>query len=35
MAIEKRWPGELAKGHLAASAAPAPTAPGRKTAPVG
>ena len=35
MAIEKRWPGQLARGHLAAPSAPAPTAPGaRKTAPV-
>jgi preprotein translocase subunit SecF len=35
MAIEKRWPGQLAKGHLAPTSAPAP-APGgnRKTAPV-
>jgi preprotein translocase subunit SecF len=38
MAIEKRWPGQLAKGHLAATAAPAaPSISGgsRKTAPVG
>src|SRR6476469_5967557 len=37
MAIEKRWPGQLAKGHLAPAAAPAPpvTGGGRKTAPVG
>jgi preprotein translocase subunit SecF len=37
MAIEKRWPGQLAKGHLAPAAAPAaPVAgSGRKTAPVG
>src|SRR5215218_10749986 len=36
MAIEKRWPGQLARGHLAAPAAPAAPAPGgRKTAPVG
>ena len=36
MAIEKRWPGQLAKGHLAPAAAPAPPASGggRKTAPV-
>ncbi len=36
MAIEKRWPGQLAKGHLTPAAAPAPV-PGasRKTAPVG
>jgi preprotein translocase subunit SecF len=38
MAIEKRWPGQLAKGHLTAQAAP-PAPPvqggGRKTAPVG
>jgi preprotein translocase subunit SecF len=35
MAIEKRWPGQLARGHLAAPAAPATAAPGgRKTAPV-
>jgi preprotein translocase subunit SecF len=37
MAIEKRWPGQLARGHL--TPAPAPAAPvpggGRKTAPVG
>jgi preprotein translocase subunit SecF len=37
MAIEKRWPGQLAKGHLAATAAPSAPVPGggRKTAPVG
>jgi preprotein translocase subunit SecF len=37
MAIEKRWPGQLARGHLAAPAAsPAPVpGGGRKTAPVG
>jgi preprotein translocase subunit SecF len=35
MAIEKRWPGELAKGHLAGSPAPAAPVSGRKTAPVG
>ncbi|MBA3496990.1 MAG: protein translocase subunit SecF [Gemmatimonadales bacterium] len=36
MAIEKRWPGQLAKGHLTPSPAPAPLAAGsRKTAPVG
>jgi hypothetical protein len=37
MAIEKRWPGQLAKGHLAPTAAPTPpvTGSGRKTAPVG
>jgi preprotein translocase subunit SecF len=37
MAIEKRWPGQLAKGHLAPTAAPAAsvTGGGRKTAPVG
>jgi preprotein translocase subunit SecF len=37
MAIEKRWPGQLAKGHLAPSSAPASVPPGgsRKTAPVG
>jgi preprotein translocase subunit SecF len=37
MAIEKRWPGQLAKGHLAATATqPAPSISGgsRKTAPV-
>jgi preprotein translocase subunit SecF len=37
MAIEKRWPGQLAKGHLAATAMPpAPSISGgsRKTAPV-
>jgi preprotein translocase subunit SecF len=37
MAIEKRWPGQLAKGHLAPTAAPAApvSGGGRKTAPVG
>ena len=37
MAIEKRWPGQLARGHLAPTAAPAPSVQGgsRKTAPVG
>ncbi|MEP7176371.1 MAG: protein translocase subunit SecF [Gemmatimonadales bacterium] len=34
MAIERRWPGQLAKGHLAAAPAPAPGG-SRKTAPVG
>src|SRR5215204_5064379 len=36
MAIEKRWPGQLAKGHLTpTAAAPTPVASGnRKTAPV-
>jgi hypothetical protein len=34
MAIEKRWPGELARGHLAPSPSPAPVGGGRKTAPV-
>jgi preprotein translocase subunit SecF len=35
MAIEKRWPGQLAKGHLTPAPAPAPVAgAGRKTAPV-
>jgi hypothetical protein len=34
MAIEKRWPGELARGHLAASPSPTPVGGGRKTAPV-
>ncbi len=36
MAIEKRWPGQLAKGHLAPAAAPAApvSGGGRKTAPV-
>jgi preprotein translocase SecF subunit len=37
MAIEKRWPGALAKGHLAPQAAPSPppvSGGGRKTAPV-
>jgi preprotein translocase subunit SecF len=35
MAIEKRWPGELAKGHLAGSPPATPAVPaGRKTAPV-
>jgi preprotein translocase subunit SecF len=34
MAIEKRWPGELARGHLAAPPAAAPPPGGRKTAPV-
>jgi len=37
MAIEKRWPGQLARGHLAPTAAPPPSVQGgsRKTAPVG
>ncbi|MDQ3137733.1 MAG: protein translocase subunit SecF [Gemmatimonadota bacterium] len=36
MAIEKRWPGQLAKGHLTPAPAPAPLGAGsRKTAPVG
>jgi preprotein translocase subunit SecF len=37
MAIEKRWPGQLARGHLAPTVAPPPSVPGgsRKTAPVG
>ncbi len=35
MAIEKRWPGQLARGHLAPSPAAQPVAGGRKTAPVG
>ena len=36
MEIEKRWPGELARGHLAPKAsAPAPAGGERKTAPVG
>jgi preprotein translocase subunit SecF len=37
MAIEKRWPGQLARGHLTPSAPPSPPAPSasRKTAPVG
>jgi len=37
MAIEKRWPGQLARGHLAPTVAPAPSVQGgsRKTAPVG
>jgi len=34
MAIEKRWPGELARGHLAKAAAPVSGAGERKTAPV-
>jgi preprotein translocase subunit SecF len=35
MAIEKRWPGQLARGHLAPGPAAAPaTGAGRKTAPV-
>ena len=35
MAIEKRWPGQLARGHLAPTAAPAPVpGGGRKPAPV-
>jgi hypothetical protein len=35
MAIERRWPGALARGHMgpAATATPAPT--GRKVQPVG
>jgi preprotein translocase subunit SecF len=36
MAIEKRWPGQLARGHLAPGPTSAPaTGGGRKTAPVG
>jgi preprotein translocase subunit SecF len=36
MAIEKRWPGQLARGHLTPAPAAAPaSAGGRKTAPVG
>ncbi|MGN6391730.1 MAG: protein translocase subunit SecF [Gemmatimonadales bacterium] len=37
MAIEKRWPGQLARGHLAppAAASPPASSPSRKTAPVG
>jgi preprotein translocase subunit SecF len=36
MEIEKRWPGELARGHLAPKPAPpAPASGERKTAPVG
>jgi preprotein translocase subunit SecF len=36
MAIEKRWPGQLARGHLTpAPATPPAIPPGRKTAPVG
>jgi preprotein translocase subunit SecF len=36
MAIEKRWPGQLARGHVAPSPVAAPaTGGGRKTAPVG
>jgi preprotein translocase subunit SecF len=34
MAIEKRWPGQLARGHLAPAQAPPPVAGSRKTAPV-
>ena len=34
MAIEKRWPGELARGHLSAPPAATPPSGGRKTAPV-
>ncbi|HET7426409.1 MAG TPA: protein translocase subunit SecF, partial [Gemmatimonadales bacterium] len=36
MAIEKRWPGQLARGHVTPAASPAPAGPGapRKAAPV-
>ena len=35
MAIERRWPGPAARGHLSAPAsAPKPVPGGRKTAPV-
>jgi len=34
MAIEKRWPGQLARGHLAPAQAAPPVAGSRKTAPV-
>ena len=36
MAIEQRWPGALARGHMGTTPTPAgPTAPGRKPQPVG
>jgi preprotein translocase subunit SecF len=36
MAIEQRWPGALARGHMGTTPAPAaPSAPGRKPQPVG
>jgi preprotein translocase subunit SecF len=34
-AIERRWPGQMARGHLAPKTAPAQPAGSRKTAPVG
>lgn len=35
MAIERRWPGALARGHLGTAPSPAPGSPGRKAEPVG
>jgi preprotein translocase subunit SecF len=35
MAIERRWPGQLARGHLAPKSTPVQPAGSRKTAPVG
>jgi preprotein translocase subunit SecF len=35
MAIERRWPGALARGHMGTAPTPAPAAPGRKAQPVG
>jgi hypothetical protein len=35
MAIERRWPGALARGHMGPAAAATPTPTGRKVQPVG
>jgi len=35
MAIEKRWPGPAARGHLAPAPAKPPAPPSRKAQPVG
>jgi len=35
MAIERRWPGALARGHMGPAAAPTPPPAGRKVQPVG
>jgi preprotein translocase subunit SecF len=35
MAIERRWPGALARGHLGTTPSPAPASHGRKAEPVG
>lgn len=35
MAIERRWPGALARGHLGTAPTPAPAGHGRKAEPVG